>query len=74
MKISFTICEQANRDTLTGRIIVNNSSRLGYLEKWARTLQQISIKQETRHQKDMIRVLLVQFLQLRTEFGFCRTG
>lgn len=59
MEISFTICQQANRETSTGRIIVNNISRLGYLEKWARTLQQISIKQETRHQKDMIRVLLV---------------
>lgn len=74
MEISLTIFQQANRETSTGRIIVNNISRLGYLEKWTRTLQQISIKQETRHQKDMIRVLLVQFLQLRTEFGFCRTG
>ena len=84
MEISFTICQQANRSTdkkvaeqiitSTGGIIVAKISRLGCLGKLVRTSQQISIKQGTRHQKDMIRVLLVQFLQLRTEFSFCRTG
>ena len=60
--------------TFTGGIIGAQISRLGCLQKGARTLQLISSKQRTRHRKDMIRVLLVQFLQLRSEFSFCRTG
>ena len=89
MEISFTICQQANRSTdkkrsrtnqgdkaitSTGGIIGAKISRLAYLQKGARTLQLISLKQRTRYRKDMIRVLLVQFLQLRSEFSFCRTG
>lgn len=91
MEISFAICQQVNRMTMTdkkgsrrnqgdlkitstGGIVIAKISRLGCLQKGARTLQQIWIKQGTRHRKDMIRVLLVQFLQLRAEFSFCRTG
>ena len=89
MEISFTICQQTNRSTdkkrsranqgdkaitSTGGIIGAKISRLACLQKEARTLQLISSKQRIRHRKDMIRVLLVQFLQLRSEFSFCRTG